>query len=274
MKLHMMNRLFLLFVTVFFYLGTSASATLYGIGNGINDNSSNLFIIDDYSSTPVAIDIGETGKRLFGIAVNPTSGLAYGITTSKLYSVDLGSAAATYIGTMDTGTMNALEFSSDGRLYTWGYGNTKLYEVDPSTGALAFVMDTGFNSWGDMAFDANGMLYGSSNDDNLIRIDIENATVDVVGIMGASQIVGLDFDVDGRLYGIHGTDSTGVSDLYAIDHLTAATTYIGTVQGASGFGMYGMSFDSYPTPVPEPTTLFFLGTGLIGFAGMRRKFKN
>ena len=31
--------------------------------------------------------------------------------------------------------------------------------------------------------------------------------------------------------------------------------------------------DSVPAPVPEPTTMFLLGSGLLGLWGLRRKFK-
>ncbi len=35
----------------------------------------------------------------------------------------------------------------------------------------------------------------------------------------------------------------------------------------------GYIIESYSAPVPEPTTLLLFGTGMIGFAGLSRKFK-
>ena len=47
---------------------------LYAVGNGIGDNSSNLYQIDDYASSPQAVSVGETGVLLRDIAVDPISG--------------------------------------------------------------------------------------------------------------------------------------------------------------------------------------------------------
>ena len=44
--------------------------------------------------------------------------------------------------------------------------------------------------------------------------------------------------------------------------------------GRSDFGSYGFSGGGAPSQAPEPATMLLLGLGLIGMAGVRRKFKN
>jgi len=58
--------------------------------------------------------------------------------------------------------------------------------------------------------------------------------------------------------------------------------YIATNPGTSLSGSFGKGFQDYlffdpdpspAAPVPEPTTLFLLGSGLLGLAGFRKKLK-
>jgi hypothetical protein len=113
----------------------SGQEVLYAIGNGFNDASSNLYRIDDPFGIPVALDLGEAGTGIFDIAISPVSHKAYGIAGAALYSIDLNTAEATLIGAQGfDSTQNALEFTPDGTLYSWGFDNTTLFRVDPATG--------------------------------------------------------------------------------------------------------------------------------------------
>jgi hypothetical protein len=221
----------------------AAADTLYAVGNGVGDNSSNLYRIDNYATAPTATDIGETGRVLLDLAIDPTTGVAYAIDDgSSLYHVDLTNATTTLIGPLGVQGENALEFAADGTLYSWGYNNPTLYRIDLATGAATGVLDVGAHSGGDLAY-KGGMLYGSTGT-SLVRIDLHTQTTTSIGAFGFSDMFGLDFDDAGVLYGAQGTNSSGFADLFKIDEGTGLATLIGPINGASSMGLLGMSFVS------------------------------
>ena len=50
-----------------------AVGVLVTVGNGVGDASSNLYRIDHVATTPMAVDLGETGELLLDIDVDPTT---------------------------------------------------------------------------------------------------------------------------------------------------------------------------------------------------------
>ena len=83
---------------------------LYAVSTGIDNGSSNLYRIDDYTGSAVAVDIGETGVILTDLAIHPVQG-AYGISHDKLYTIDLTTGEATEVGNLNVGPQNSLDFS-------------------------------------------------------------------------------------------------------------------------------------------------------------------
>ncbi len=211
-------------------LGSTAE-TLYPISD-----SSNLYRIENHATSPEAVNIGDTGLLFWDLAIDPTTELAFGITPgSELYSIDLQTGAATLVGETGVSSQKALDFSSDGILYSWGSG-TDLYEIDPGTGVATFVMDIFFSPAGDLASDpTDGSLYGAANGGILIRIDLETSQVTVIGSHGLGSIFGLEIDSAGTLFaGDHLFPEE--SRLYVLDKSTAAATLIGPIAGSSELG--------------------------------------
>ncbi|MHB8954831.1 MAG: putative Ig domain-containing protein [Pirellulaceae bacterium] len=215
---------------------------LYAIGNGVDDNSSNLYRIDNYATVPEAINRGETGRILLDLAVDPITGLAYATDSTRLIVVDLETGATTVVGEMGVNSQNALAFTPDGTLYSWGHLDSHLYRVNLHTGVATAVLDTGFYSGGDLAYGGGSTLFGTTGSE-LIEIDIASRTSALVGAHHVDAIFGLDIDKSGTMYGSGGSDIDGRSILYRIDRTSGVASLVGTIDGATSFGNYGLSFD-------------------------------
>ncbi len=221
-------------------------ATLYAVGSGVGDRSSQLYEIASYASAPRAVDIGNTGVLLSDLAINPKNDAAYAISFTNLYSINLSTGKATDIGPLYASGMNALAFSRSGTLYAMSTYSSNLYTVNLSTGQASVLFDTGYIAAGDIAFDSEGALFLTTAAD-LVKVDLPADTATVVGATGVHHLFGLAIDDDGNLYAGQGSNEGPTAVMYHLDKTTGHATEIGTIADASKLGLDGLSFDA-PTP--------------------------
>jgi hypothetical protein len=175
----------------------------------------------------VGISDGSSGVSIADLAVQPGTGLLFGISAPHD------------------------QFSGLGRLYT----------INKTTGLATMVGDTG-DFFGSIAFAPNGTLYMSAADldpvtDNIINIGLKTlnplnaatltfvATNDLFGALAVRP-------EDGAIFG--GTGDT--AQLYKIDPVTG----VETLTGSTGSNFVGdLAFQT----VPEPATLSMVGTALV-----------
>lgn len=159
---------------------------------------------------PVAVISGlPAEEKLDGFAINPRSGVAYMSTHNgsppfaSLYTVNLQTAAATYVGPMNTpasklGTvMVSLAVNCEGKLYAHNIGDDSLYLVNTSTAATSLVgrhaEDANFGQG--MDFDnSDGQLYSfmtlTSGDIRFGRFDLGNGAFTVLANSPPGQYEG------------------------------------------------------------------------------------
>jgi hypothetical protein len=264
----------------YFSFGTAVAGVAYAVGGPFERDDSQLYRIDNFGTNPTAVIIGGTGVfSMNDIAIDPFSGLAYGVGQTNfgagLFSIDLDSGVAAEVGPSPL-TMNALDFTSDGVLYTWGSNpqDSQLYRYSGDFSQVTPVFDIEASSAGDLAYDVSQpgvVFYGATLPGNLLRIDVDAQTVTTVGFMGGS-ILGLDFDDDGTLYALQGSTFSTLASMFTVDKATGALTPIGLVDGADGVtGAFGLSIATTVIPVPAALPLLCSALAGLGFVGHRRR---
>lgn len=270
-------------------LGRPASGQIYALSaeSGVF-LPRHLYRIDNYSTSPLAVDIGPTGALVKGLAITKT-GLGFAISDteagpSALYRIDLRTGAATFVGNTGlTVGLNCLEAVGETALYTMAYNDTHLYQVDPSTGAAHAVFDVGATSNGDLASDPDDptIMYLTADIGNpstwLFRIDLANQSADPVGhlAIGAPWFVpGLDFAPDGHLFAVGPTDGDGAGPIgvYEVNSQDAQLRFIGSIADGQVLGDLDIAINPVApvASLPEAgVVVLILAAWLAGLARMQ-----
>lgn len=153
----------------------SNSEMLYGIsGAGV------LKSIDETDATTVFI--GSAGAFVNALAFD-SSGTLYGAGSKSLYTIDLTTGQASFVGNTGYDSSGDIAFDADGNLFMsatgGGIGGDRLVSLDPVTGAGTLIGATGFNQVYGLDFQGS-TLYGFTSSGFTLEIDTSTGSATAV----------------------------------------------------------------------------------------------
>ncbi len=195
------------------------------------------------------------GQRIVSIDFRPADGQLYGVgTDSRVYRINVNSAAATAIGPAFTPVLNGTHFGlafnpvAD-RIRTSSVESDQNLRINPTDGTvtaadLNFAFAAGDVNAGDspavaaLAYSnstagaATTVAYGidSGNDVLVILSNPNNGTITTVGSLGVNTVPCSSFDIDARDgVGWVTLADLGISRLYTINLATGLATLVGVI---------------------------------------------
>jgi len=235
----------------------------------------------------------QTGEELVGFDLRPATGQLFGLSTTRMYSINPTTGVATQVGSTGAFTLSGAAFGVDfnptvDRLRVVSNTGQNL-RLNPNDGTLAGT-DTPLNpGTPSVVGAAYTNSFAGATTTTLFDIDsVADNLVTQGGLNGVpspnlgqlfpigplnfntSDLVGFDISgLSGIAYASLTAPTGTTSSLYTINLNTGAAALVGTIGG-------GVTIrDITAATTPEPTSIVMFGTGVVGLVGfsLRRRIR-
>jgi Ca2+-binding RTX toxin-like protein len=201
--------------------------------------ASNLYRINP--DTGAATAVGSIGHPVTGLALDPTSGILYGVTATvessgtprSLLTLDSSTGAGTVVGSLGANEIDDIAFNASGELFGWNTSTNDLVRIIKATGVVIPVGDAGIaeTHGGGLSFDRQGVLHALIDLDygHLWRANTASGSVTQVARLSGSPSQTGGAGMNAAAFGCGGTTLYSV-----VNDFGDPPTYLVTVDTATG----------------------------------------
>jgi len=190
-----------------------------------------------------------------------------------LYATSYNSNGTLYSVNTATGQLTAI--GNSGIFYEGGFGSTTsglygvgsngdLYSINPTNGSAIALGPIGvpIGAWRDLSTGGSQLYYGNGPD--LFSMNVTTGAATSVGAFGAPAAIGAMVFENGTMY-------AGDQGRQLIDTVNLTTGAATPIVGATAASVWGLA--PLTSPVPEPTPLLLLVSGLCALALSKGSFR-
>jgi hypothetical protein len=158
---------------------------IYFDEDGGSGNPRGLYNFDPSTGISTLRTTVPGNQRFFGMHIRPGTSTVYALAVlpTALYTIDIDTGAATFIGAMGSDTIADIVFHPiTGTLYGMGRNSPyRLYSVNPETGAATFLLNASEAVRCGMVAAPDGTFYGFSIDGVLSMLDLNTGAATLIG---------------------------------------------------------------------------------------------